>query len=544
MLNCNLMSKSKYSRRTFIKLAGALAALGNSQTAEAGERRQKSDAHLRKFEHVVVLMLENRSFDNMLGYLYAQPGDSQVSFEGVANRNLSNPIPAGADQFDTRKVVPVAVTDIMDHPNPDPGEEFPHVNTQLYNTVMPETNRLLAALHMAAPYNFPPPGSAGVAAPTMDGFVTDYINNFQAAIGRRPLYDEYKVIMGCFAPDSVPVLSTLAKQFSVFDHWFCSVPSQTFCNRSFFHAASSSNLVINAPYSDWIKGNDAETIFDRMNASKVSWKVYYDKEDVFPVTAAIHFPRLKTYVATNFHNMDQFYDDVASGNLPSYSFIEPRMFYDHNDQHPPAVLQGHVLNSSVLAGELLINNIYNAIRTSNSEQGNNFENTVLIITYDEHGGCYDHVVPPPAVPPAAADGPGQMDFRFDRLGVRVPTVIVSAWTDPGTIVNSPVHHNSVLKTISMKWNLGSLTARDATAPDFLEALNRNSPRSRSEWPTITPRPWTAPLKAANADHPLNSLQRGVMGLILQIVKEQDLTAGRIMTVAEAIYYMRKNLPAK
>jgi phospholipase C len=350
--------------------------------------------------------------------------------------------------------------------------------------------------------------------------------------------------MGCFAPDSVPVLSTLARQFAVFDHWFCSVPSQTFCNRSFFHAASSTNLVINAPYSDWVKGNDAETVFDRMNASKVSWKVYYDKEDVFPVTAAIHFPRLKTYVPTNFHNMDQFYDDVAAGNLPSYSFIEPRMFYDHNDQHPPAVLQGHVLNSSVLAGEQLINNIYDAIRTSNSARGSNYQNTVLIITYDEHGGCYDHVPPPPAVPPDASSAAGQMDFRFDRLGVRVPTVIVSAWTEPGTIVSAPVHHNSVLKTMSMKWNLGRLTARDATAPDFLEALNRKSPRGSAEWPSITARPWTNPPKAANSDHPLNGLQRGVLGLILQVVKEQDLTAGRIMTVAEAIYYMRKNLPAK
>lgn len=531
---------SKYSRRTFIKLAGALAALSNSQPAEARERREKTDDRLKKFDHVVVLMLENRSFDNMLGYLY-----NDGPFEGVASRNLSNPIPAGADQFDTRKVVPVGITEVMDHPNPDPGEEFPHVNTQLFNTVLPETNRLLAALQMAAPYNLPPSAAAsGAVSPTMDGFVTDYINNFQATYGRRPLYDEYKVIMGCFAPESVPVLSTLARQFAVFDHWFCSVPSQTFCNRSFFHAASSTNLVINAPYSDWVKGNDAETVFDRMNASKVSWNVYYDKEDVFPVTAAIHFPRLKSYVPTNFHNMDQFYEDVAAGNLPSYSFIEPRMFYDHNDQHPPAVLQGHVLNSSVLAGEQLINNIYDAIRTSNSARGSNFQNTVLIITYDEHGGCYDHVPPPPAVPPDASSGAGQMDFRFDRLGVRVPTVIVSAWTEPGTIVSAPVHHNSVLKTMSMKWNLGSLTARDATAPDFLEALNRKSPRGSAEWPSITARPWTNPPNAANSDHPLNGLQRGVLGLILQVVKEQDLTAGRIMTVAEAIYYMRKNLPAK
>lgn len=536
-----LHEMSKLTRRTFIKLAGALAALSGTQPGDAKDRRQESDDKLKKFDHVVVLMLENRSFDNMLGYLYSDPSQ-KVSFEGVANKQLSNPIPAEADQSAQRLVVPVGMTTVMDNPNPDPGEEYPHVNTQLYNAVYPPTNRLLAPLQMCAPYNMPP-ANAG-AEPTMSGFVHDYINNFESCLGRKPLYDEYKVIMNCFAPDSVPVISTLAKQFAVFDHWFCAVPSQTFCNRSFFHAASSSNLVINAPYANWVRGNDAETVFDRLTAKKVSWNVYYDKQDVFPVTAAIHFPRLKSYVPTNFHTMEEFFDDVNAGTLPKYSFIEPRMFYNHNDQHPPAIVGGHTFNSSVLAGEVLINSIYDAIRNSNSEKGSNFQNTVFIITYDEHGGCYDHVPPPKAVPPEARAGNGQMDFRFDRLGVRVPTVLISAYTDPGTIINRPTHHNAVLKTMSMKWDLGNLTQRDATAPDFLEALNRKTPRSKSEWPSITARPYVDPPKAANADHPLNGLQRGTLGLILQVVKEQDLTAGRVLTVAEAIYYMRKNLPKR
>lgn len=528
------------SRRTFIKLASALAALGSTQPGEAKDRHHEQDERLRRFDHVVVLMLENRSFDNMLGYLYTNP-PAGARFEGVANKQLSNPIPQDADQAAKKVSVPVFATDIMDSPNPDPGEEYPHVNTQLYGTVWPSTNRLLAALQMIPPYNFPPPDVP--STPTMAGFLTDYINNFEATTGRRPLHDEYKGVMGCFAPDSVPVLSTLARQFAVCDHWFCSVPSQTFCNRSFFHAASSSNLIINAPYANWVKSNNAETVFDRMTAKKVSWNVYYDREDVFPVTAAIHFPRLKTYVPTNFHTMEQFFDDVAAGNLPKYSFIEPRMFYNHNDQHPPAIVGGHTLTSSVLAGEILINSIYDAIRQSQSPKGNNFQNTVFIITYDEHGGCYDHVPPPPAVPPDSS-GPGQMDFGFDRLGVRVPTVIVSAWTEPGTIVNTPLNHNSVLKTMSLKWDLGNLTARDLAAEPFLEALNRDKPRGQSDWPSISARAYSYPPKPANSDHPLNGLQRGVLGLILQIVKEQDLTAGRILTVAEAIYYMRKNLPTR
>jgi hypothetical protein len=209
-----------------------------------GPPRQQGDAGTNgahRFDHVVSVMFENRSFDNLLGYLY-DPGEV-ASFEGVAGRGLSNPIPSYAPDAE-RGVVPVHVATSMDAPNPDAGEEHPHTNTQLFGTVAPEDNRFLSCEAMQPPFNAPDdPGRE----PTMDGFVLDYVNTFRSEMDRLPGYDEYAQIMACYTPEQVPVISTVAKGFATFDHWFCEVPSQTFTNRSFDHAASASGLVVNPP---------------------------------------------------------------------------------------------------------------------------------------------------------------------------------------------------------------------------------------------------------------------------------------------------------
>src|SRR5690606_31430231 len=117
----------------------------------------------------------------------------------------------------------------MGRPNPDPGEEYPHVNTQLFETVDPASNATSQVGAMAAPFNAPPNGTT----PTMGGFVRDYWNNLEREHrGRKPTLDEVSHIMGGFSPEQLPVLSTLAKGFAVFDAWFAAVPSQTYCNRS------------------------------------------------------------------------------------------------------------------------------------------------------------------------------------------------------------------------------------------------------------------------------------------------------------------------
>ena len=184
--------------------------------------------------------------------------------------------------------VPYTVASDMDSPNPDSGEEYFHTNTQLFNTI-DDHNRFTIGEAAAAPWNAPPPG----AVPTMDGFVTDYISAFTGETGRQPTYDGYAHIMTGCTPDQLPVLNGIARDFGVFDHWFCEVPSQTFMNRSFWTAATSSGFVVNSPIRKWFTENDAETIFDRLEAHGKTWKVYVMEPMPISFTGVIHFPRLK-----------------------------------------------------------------------------------------------------------------------------------------------------------------------------------------------------------------------------------------------------------
>jgi phospholipase C len=464
-------------------------------------------SYLDRIDHIVVLMLENRSFDNMLGWLYDsgnpppydQPPRGQA-FEGVSGKNLSNPIPAYA-QDAARGRVPVGKATSITSPNPDPGEEYYHVNTQLFGAVIPPENRHKPYNHK--PYNLPTP--LPVPAP-MNGFVTDYINTYAHWKEREPAYDEYKVIMDGFTPDMVPVISALAHQYAVCDHYHASVPSQTFCNRAFVHSAASNGFVINAPFVNWLFTH-APTIFNRIQDAKrpgLTWKVYYDELNLISLTWLLQ-PALKAFRRTHFFHMDEFFKDAREGTLPSYSFIEPRLVVNHNDQHPP--VDDFLYTHAELAGEQLMYDVYQAIR-----HGKGWERTLLILTYDEHGGCYDHVPPPQAVPPDAAHPAGQYDFKFDRLGVRLPTVLISPYIEPGTVVHTTFDHSSIIKTVCNRWGLPHLTERDKAAYDLSEALTLDKPRDDD--PLITPRPFQ--LMARPEDEPLNDFQKGVLALVTGI----------------------------
>jgi len=266
-------------------------------------------------DHIVVVVFENRSFDNLLGYLY-QPGEKS-SFEGVSGRNLTNPIPGYADGAE-RGVVPVHPAANLDSPAPDPGEEYPHVNTQLFRTIDPEKNRFSDVDEMQPPYNAP---LDSALEPTMGGFVTDYVNEFRVRMNRPPRYDEYAQIMACHTPEQLPVLSTLAKGFACFDHWFSEVPSQTYTNRSFLHAGSASGMVLNSPPGNFPAHNDAETIFDRLDSFQIPWKVYIDPIQIVSATGLIHASRLEPQFATHFFSINEFYENAKQGTLTDYTFI-------------------------------------------------------------------------------------------------------------------------------------------------------------------------------------------------------------------------------
>jgi len=524
-------------RREFLKVSGAAGAtlLGGRMVqasqhdkgddhdsgqhrghdGEHGQRRLGAKAAFAKFDHMVVVMFENRSFDSLLGYCYklGEPPRNQ-SFNGLAGTEYRNPVPAyikDGHAFVATGISPGTEAD-MQNPNPDPGEEYQHVNTALFSIVNPPANEFLDASKMLPPYNAPPPGTQ----PTMAGFVWDYCNNFVSLNNRIPTYQEYRVIMDSFSPEQLPVINTLAKSFAVYDAWFCSVPTQTLPNRSFFHASSSSGFVVNEPYPKWQLGNNAPTIFNRLSEAGISWRVYYDESQIVPMTALIHGLMLVPYFRTNFYTMTEFYQDVANGTLPAYAFVEPRSLYNNNDYHPPAPFSQDIPIggwSDVRAGDLLAHDIYTAIKESASRTGSNAENTLLLLTFDEHGNCFDHVAPPPATPPNQLNVEGELGFLFDRFGVRVPSIVISAFTQEGTIVNRPVHHGAVVRTLCEKYKLPFLTERDRHAPDLSDSINLIEPRSPSTWPTPVPRP-VPPPPAGLEQRPLNDLEKTIVGLAI------------------------------
>jgi len=445
----------------------------------------RSDPEDHRLNHAVVLMFENRSFDNLLGYLYKP--ESAPQFEGVHGRQLSNPLPSELAHLDPA-VANVHPATSYATPYPDPGEEYPHVNTQLFSTVQPLTNRFAPVGHMQSPYNAPPAGTT----PSMSGFLADYVNAFTEQMGRMPGPTECAQIMACFTPEQTPVLSGLARGFACFDHWFCEVPSQTYANRSFFHAARSNGFVLNGqPAGKFAAHNDSPTLFNLLEDAKLSWAVYIDPLQIVSATGLIHARRLYPYFATHFRTIYDFFAEAAAGQLPNYAFIEPNMFHPHTDMHPHSGAKwaedlGIRAPDTLIGGERLLADVYNAIRTSPDGPGSSPLNTALVVTFDEHGGTFDHVPPPGA--PSPESGRCEEDFRFDRLGIRIPTVIVSAWTDERTVVTDNFQSTSVIRTLREWWQLpGPLTVRDGSAPSFLPILSRLSPRPVSSWPTVTPR---------------------------------------------------------
>jgi phospholipase C len=387
---------------------------------------------MAQINHVVVLMLENRSFDSMLGWLY--PGDADFGGLTLGEYNSYGGTKYGV--WNEPSMTPVTAV----IPKPDPGEEFKDINVQLFG-----------------------PAGRGAGPPTMEGFAANYA-------GQPPSKDgvpQARDVMHFFTPEQVPVISTLARAFGVSDQWHASAPCQTWPNRFFAHTGTARGFVDNKTFPIPFP---AQSLFHRLEKAGQTWRVYFHD---MPHSALIR--DIWLYALFHFRLFKQFLADAHAGALPSYSFIEPRYFSDlflnniPNDEHPP---------HNVLYGEQLIADVYNAVRSSPC-----WKSTLLIITYDEHGGCYDHVPPPAAVPP---DANGQNGFAFDSYGVRVPAVIVSPFIPPGSKVRPPRNpdrptlpfdHTSIIATVRELFlpDDPPLTDRDGHAPSLLGALSLPSP---------------------------------------------------------------------
>jgi phospholipase C len=397
---------------------------------------------LSSVEHIVVLMLENRSFDHMLGFLYTDQGNVSPSGQPYAGLtgSESNPDPSG-QPVTVFRIEPAAPSAYF-MPGADPGEGYKATNSQLFGSI-------------------DGPGDPA-EVPGCQGFVKDfgYTLGWQSREKGWPIVPGTVPgdIMGCFAPDALPVLSALASGYAVCDQWFASAPTETLPNRAFACAATSQGHM-----DDKTRTFTSPSIFGLLGRHEISWAIYGYSAP--PLTRST-FTDIGAAPAANFGEFAAFQAAAADGSLPAFSFLEPSWGSTGNSQHP---------NYDVALGEQLMHDVYEAVRT-----GPGWPQTLLVITYDEHGGCYDHVPPPAgAVPPD--DTSGEFGFDFTRFGVRVPAVLVSPLIAPGSVYRAPeggtpLDHTSVLKTMQERWGLPSLTARDAAAPSLADVLTLAEPR--------------------------------------------------------------------
>ena len=488
-------------------------------------------------DHVVVLMLENRSFDSLLGWLYESDSPS-----------LTIPTPAQGDEFrglahiDRNAFVntarqgaisspPVRGAAGFTVPTPDPGEEFAHVNMQFFGTATPA------------------PG----AVPTMTGVLEDFVEVMQEfGYSDSDIATRATTIMQSYTPAQLPVLNQLAKHYAVGDAWFASVPSQTNPNRAFAMCGTSSGLVNNGELEqdprakaieDILKmqiGDDrfpGRTIFNALHDGQRDWKVFwqtsYLPQKISKLLAAASslpspllgplkvlldelapyadyltelssgdlsssytwrlFPEIQKIdgAAGHFARLDDFHSMARSGTLPAFSYIEPfwtisqcgadtsvkRLFTAMgNDYHPPC---------NMMVGEDFVRDVYASLIANRDA----WQRTVLLITFDEFVGSFDHATPPAAIPPWGANGqPDHISptgFGFDRLGARVPAIVVSPFVQKGTVFRSPTDvaydHTSIIATTIKMLGLSESPAdfgqRTAVAPTFDDVLVLDQPRT-------------------------------------------------------------------
>ena len=444
----------------------------------------------RAIKHVFVLMLENRSFDHMLA-LSGLPGID------AATGAQTNPGPDGA-------AIPFHAGAADPMPS-DPRHEFADVVEQLCGK---------GAAYPSGGGSYPPIHNSG--------FATNYATTFP--VNPAPTNAQVRPIMaGIDTRTATPALWTLAREFVVCDRWFSSLPGPTFPNRFFVHGASSAGLEHSPSTVDLAKWElfagfryPHGSVFDKLGRGK--WRLYQDEsgaiEGRIPQVAAIkgvHF--------NDVHDLSSFATDLAGDYPWPYTFIEPAYgamvtgdYHNGTSQHPMDTLAG---------GDRLIARVYNALRASPL-----WEDSLLIVTYDEHGGFYDHVAPDAVVPPG--DNPGsdhnRSGFDFARLGVRVPAVLVSPRLLRGGVDHAMHDHSSVIATLGKLNGFAPLTQRDAQAHSVLELVLRTV---RPDCPmTIPSVPAAPPSLAAMATHDAKPVEEdgNLQGFLYVVRKAQAESA--------------------
>ena len=405
-------------------------------TRRYGQTPQTLAAIQSRIRNVFVLMLENRSFDHMFAY----SGIPGIRCATAQDTNL-----VGTTRYPSAPGAP-------DPMSSDPGHEFKDVLYQLTGTTDPYV-----------------PGQAYPPV-TNSGFAACYASS--TSEGSPPDHGHVgDIMLGVDTPSQAPALYTLATRFALCDHWFAALPGPTWPNRYFLHGASSSGLddsPTDVELGLWTMGEGFRyangSIFDQLGAGR--YRIYHDETG--PELGCV--PQVTSIRGVHFldcGNLDHLAEDLnAPDGYPyAYTFIEPSYgdiaastYKGGTSQHPMDLLSG---------GDGLVRRVYQQIRQSPV-----WPHSLLIITYDEHGGFYDSVPPGRAVPPGDSqpESASRQGFDFSVRGVRVPAVVVSPWIAAGVVDHTEYDHTSVLATLECLFELPALTARDALANDLLHLI--------------------------------------------------------------------------
>ncbi|CUF66623.1 phospholipase C 3-like, putative [Bodo saltans] len=436
-----------------------------------------SDFPVDRIKHVVVLMLENRAFDHFFGKFPGVNGLSGFEF------NLLNVSNSASERIYVSSDAPYAN-------QCDPDHSLPATTYKIFGPAQAQTGNL--------------------TTPSMSAFVQQewLQDGFNSSVN-------FCNVMQGFAPDRLPVISALASEFAIMDHFFASVPGPTWPNRAFMLAATSSGLTETGV---WYQNSTdlllpSKTIYDQVSEAGGKWRHYYNDTpwELFLESVAFNPDHVRP--------VTELWDDAASGNLPDFAFINPRCGMNtttglgSNDDHP---------DHDVALGEQFIKDVYEALRASPQ-----WNETLFVLTFDEHGGFYDHVSPPMdnIPPPDHLASYPDIGFPFDRLGMRIPTILVSPWVAKGSVISAPpaaqkptpssqYDLTSIMSTsrklLSVLNSTGPLTKRDAWAATFEHALmTLDAPRT--DCPTWLPSaPPPSRSTSAEGNLPVNGLQRDIL----------------------------------
>jgi phospholipase C len=359
-----------------------------------------------EIEHIVVLMMENHSFDNILGMVpYRVPG--RASVDGLTRSH--------------GKIVNV---------NPD------------------TAGRRVRASQAVSPCQLEgePTQSWNASHQSYDGGRNDGFVRASGPIAMR-FWDDV----------DLPFTYSLAEHFPLGERYFCSVLAQTYPNRRFFFTGTASGIIATTDETFQVSAPNG-TIWDRLDSEHINWAIYYQNQPSWLVVPG----SFSTARAPRQRHYSQFLPDVAAGKLPQFTFLDPN--YSTASEEDPQDVQ---------VGEEFIAQVVHALMRAPT-----WKKTALFITYDEHGGYYDHVPPPKAIKPDSTPpmlGPGDVPGAYDRYGFRVPLIVVSPWAKPAYVSRVVQDHTSITSFIEHKWNLPAMTLRDANAAPMTDYFDFSRP---------------------------------------------------------------------